>query len=174
MLRTDLVPSRNLRNNRSSAIRLRDNPALLFLGADSNDRAQLFQSDAAQRSNLIARMWKPPIVKRQLALSSARGQAAAEEITSHVDGVAGRSEADRTRTPNSAVAAGQLRGLRSRSSSADMPSRPRKNRRATHGVTVQFEPVSVVKQAIKYGISVSWVIYELMPFGNWKLAGDEC
>src|SRR6266404_2171342 len=32
MLRTDLVPSRHLRNNRSRAIRLRDNPALLFLG----------------------------------------------------------------------------------------------------------------------------------------------
>src|SRR3979409_2341449 len=31
MLRTDLVPSRHLRNNRSSAIRLRDNPALLVL-----------------------------------------------------------------------------------------------------------------------------------------------
>ena len=41
-------------------------------------------------------------------------------------------------------------------------------------MAVQFEPVSVVKQAIKYGISVSRVIYELMPFGNWKLAGDEC
>src|SRR5258705_7164969 len=32
MLGTDLVPSRHLRNNRSRAIRLRDNPALLFLG----------------------------------------------------------------------------------------------------------------------------------------------
>src|SRR5258707_4511015 len=32
MLRTDLVPSRHLRNNRSRAIRRRDNPALLFLG----------------------------------------------------------------------------------------------------------------------------------------------
>src|SRR5712675_2726085 len=32
MLRTDLVPSRYLRNNRSRAIRRRDNPALLFLG----------------------------------------------------------------------------------------------------------------------------------------------
>ncbi|XSC42576.1 hypothetical protein ACF1BQ_029980 [Bradyrhizobium sp. RDT10] len=31
--------------------------------ADSNDRAQLFQSDAAQRSNLIARMWKPRSLK---------------------------------------------------------------------------------------------------------------
>lgn len=45
---------------------------------------------------------------------------------------------------------------------------------ATHGVTDEFEPVSVVNQAIEYGISVSWVVYELMPFGNWKLAGDEC
>ncbi len=35
------------------------------------------------------------------------------------DGVARRSEADWTRTPNSAVAAGQLRGLQSQSSSAD-------------------------------------------------------
>jgi hypothetical protein len=35
------------------------------------------------------------------------------------DGVARRSEADWTRTPNSAVAAGQLRGLQSRSSSAE-------------------------------------------------------
>src|SRR5258708_14204541 len=32
MLRTDLVPARHLRNNRSRAIRRRDNPALLFLG----------------------------------------------------------------------------------------------------------------------------------------------
>ncbi|MFK4492345.1 hypothetical protein ABIA45_007423 [Bradyrhizobium sp. USDA 336] len=37
-----------------------------------------------------------------------------------------------------------------------------------------FKPVSVVKQAIEYRISASWVIYGLMPFGNWKLAGDEC
>src|SRR5258708_8485015 len=32
MLRTDLDPATHLRNNRSGAIRRRDNPALLFLG----------------------------------------------------------------------------------------------------------------------------------------------
>ncbi|KRQ90948.1 hypothetical protein CQ10_37335 [Bradyrhizobium valentinum] len=42
---------------------MRQSTVALHASADSNDRAQLFQSDAAQRSNLIARMWKPPIVK---------------------------------------------------------------------------------------------------------------
>lgn len=89
------------------------------------------------------------------------------------DGVARRSEADWTRTLNSAVAAGQLRGLQSRSSLAADVIKAEQERASDAWSLRSVRACERCEAGDQVGISERWVIYELMPFGNWKLAGDE-